>query len=38
MLLALIDALFILGRKRAFNALTVDEVILKKSVRGSGMK
>ena len=32
MFLALIDAVFVLSRRRAYNALTVDEIILRKSV------
>ena len=34
MLLALIYPIFILSHKRAFNALTVDGIKLRKSVRG----
>ena len=38
MLLALINPIFILRRRRAFNTLTVDEIILRKSVRSRSTK
>lgn len=37
MFLALIDAVFVLSRRRAYNALTVDEIILKK-IRNKELK